>query len=206
MDKEASNANGYTWMANTFQKVDGTDTKLSDLSFKENLAPSAAKLYLLSKTGATLVDENGNENPLIKPTKQEVDEMWENHVKMVNKARKNKFMAEKIRKNDEEHYYISLLYLLMTKSNYATEHLMAKPPAKTLVAEIVKEMNGIYNKFTTKEKKRVRQIMKKYYSWWKVRLKEKDYSKREVQFNLHCCNLDKFSLSKTKVKECEFEI
>jgi hypothetical protein len=59
MDKEASNANGYTWMVNTFQKVDGTVTKLSDLSFKENLAPTAAKLYLLSKTGATLTDTNG---------------------------------------------------------------------------------------------------------------------------------------------------
>ena len=59
MDKAADNASGYTWMANTFQKVDGTVTKLSDLSFKENLAPTAAKLYLLSKTGATLVDANG---------------------------------------------------------------------------------------------------------------------------------------------------
>jgi len=59
MDKAADNASGYTWMANTFQKVDGTVTKLSDLSFKENLAPTAAKLYLLDKAGATLVDANG---------------------------------------------------------------------------------------------------------------------------------------------------
>ena len=60
MDKAADNVSGYTWMVNTFQKVDGTTLKLSDLSIKENLNPTVAKLYLLSSSGATLVDDNGN--------------------------------------------------------------------------------------------------------------------------------------------------
>ena len=47
-------------MVNTFQKIDGTTLKLSDLSIKENLNPTVARLYLLSKTGATLLDEGGN--------------------------------------------------------------------------------------------------------------------------------------------------
>ena len=57
MNKEADNVSGYTWMVNTFEKVDGTTVKLSDLSIKENLAPTVAKLYLMSKSGATAVDE-----------------------------------------------------------------------------------------------------------------------------------------------------
>ena len=58
-------------MANTFQKVDGSTLKLSDFTIKENLAPTAATLYLLSKTGATLVDEGGNKCAYIylNPTK-----------------------------------------------------------------------------------------------------------------------------------------
>ena len=60
MDKVADNVSGYTWMVNTFQKIDGTTLKLSDLSIKENLNPTVARLYLLSKTGATLLDEGGN--------------------------------------------------------------------------------------------------------------------------------------------------
>ena len=59
-NEAAENASGYTWMANTFQKVDGSTVKLSDFTIKENLNPTVAMLYLLSKTGATLVDEKGN--------------------------------------------------------------------------------------------------------------------------------------------------
>ena len=44
---------GYTWVANTFEKVDGSVTKLSDLAFEPAPAPTAVKLYLLSKSGAT---------------------------------------------------------------------------------------------------------------------------------------------------------
>ena len=46
-------------MVNTFQKVDGSTTKLSDFTIKENLNPTVAKLYLLDKAGATLIDKNG---------------------------------------------------------------------------------------------------------------------------------------------------
>ena len=56
MDKSAEASNGYTWMTATFQKVDGSGIKLSDLTIKESQLPTAIKLYLLSKNGATDVD------------------------------------------------------------------------------------------------------------------------------------------------------
>ena len=59
MDKVAENVSGYTWMVNTFQKVDGSVTKLSDFSIKENLNPTVAKLSLLDKDGATAKEESG---------------------------------------------------------------------------------------------------------------------------------------------------
>ena len=59
MDKVADNVSGYTWMVNTFQKVDGSVTKLSDFSIKENLNPTVAKLSLLDKDGATAKEESG---------------------------------------------------------------------------------------------------------------------------------------------------
>ena len=50
---KAAEVSGYTWVANTFEKVDGSVTKLSDLAFEPAPAPTAVKLYLLSKSGAT---------------------------------------------------------------------------------------------------------------------------------------------------------
>ena len=44
-------------MANTFEKVDGTVTKLCDFALLESQIPTAVQLYLMSKTGATLVDD-----------------------------------------------------------------------------------------------------------------------------------------------------
>ena len=65
MNKAAENANGYTWMANTFQKVDGSVTKLSDFSLSESQAPTAVKLYLLNAAGATLKDKDGKEQSFV---------------------------------------------------------------------------------------------------------------------------------------------
>ena len=60
-DKDASipaiNASGYTWMGNVMP----TDMKLSDFSLVESQAPTGVKLYKLSKTGATLIDEDGKQ-------------------------------------------------------------------------------------------------------------------------------------------------
>ena len=58
-------------MVNTFQKVDGSTVKLSDFTIKENLNPTVATLYLLSKSGATAIDKDGKECAYIylNPTK-----------------------------------------------------------------------------------------------------------------------------------------
>ena len=61
MDKAADNANSYTWMANTFKKVDGSVVKLKDFSVKEAQAPVAVKLYFLNNNGATKPDAEGRD-------------------------------------------------------------------------------------------------------------------------------------------------
>ena len=50
---KAAEASGYTWVANTFEKVDGSVTKLCDLAFDPAPTPTAVKLYKLNKNGAT---------------------------------------------------------------------------------------------------------------------------------------------------------
>ena len=48
---DAANASGYSWTGNVMP----TDLMLKDLSLLESQAPTAVKLYKLSKTGATAV-------------------------------------------------------------------------------------------------------------------------------------------------------
>jgi hypothetical protein len=62
---KTADANGYTWMVNTFQKVDGSTTKLSDLAIAESQLPTAVNLYLLSSTGATAVDSDGRQQKFV---------------------------------------------------------------------------------------------------------------------------------------------
>ena len=52
-------------MVNTFQKVDGSTTKLSDLAIAESQLPTAVNLYLLSSTGATAVDSDGRQQKFV---------------------------------------------------------------------------------------------------------------------------------------------
>ena len=77
MNKAAENASGYSWMVNTFQKVDGTTTKLSDFTLSEAQAPTAVKLYFLNKNGATVADELGRKGFVyVHPDKCTASNAW----------------------------------------------------------------------------------------------------------------------------------
>ena len=64
-NKAAENANSYSWVANTFEKVGGGVVKLSDFSLSESQAPTAVTLFLLGSNGANLKDGNGNSQTFV---------------------------------------------------------------------------------------------------------------------------------------------
>ena len=65
MNKAAENANSFSWIANTFQKVGGGVVKLSDFSLSESQLPTAVSIFLLGSNGANLKDEGGNSQTFI---------------------------------------------------------------------------------------------------------------------------------------------
>ena len=64
-NKAAENASAYSWVANTFEKVDGSVVKLSDFSLSESQVPTAVTLFLLGSNGANLKDANGNSQTFV---------------------------------------------------------------------------------------------------------------------------------------------
>jgi len=64
-NKTADNASSYSWVANTFKKVDGGVVKLSDFSLSESQAPTAVTVFLLGANGANLKDANGNSQTFV---------------------------------------------------------------------------------------------------------------------------------------------
>ena len=65
MNKSAENASAYSWIANTFEKVDGTTVKLKDFSLSENQLPTAVTVFLLDANGANLKDASGNSQTFV---------------------------------------------------------------------------------------------------------------------------------------------
>ena len=64
-NKAAENANSFSWIANTFEKVGGGVVKLSDFSLSESQAPTAVSIFLLGSNGANLKDESGNSQTFV---------------------------------------------------------------------------------------------------------------------------------------------
>ena len=59
-NRAAENANSFSWIANTFEKVDGSVVQLKDFSLSESQIPTAVTLFLLGSNGANLKDKDGN--------------------------------------------------------------------------------------------------------------------------------------------------
>ena len=64
-NKTADNASSFSWIANTFEKVDGSAVKLKDFSLSESQLPTAVQVFLLGSNGANLKDADGNEQTFV---------------------------------------------------------------------------------------------------------------------------------------------
>ena len=64
-NKTADNASSFSWIANTFEKVDGSAVKLKDFSLSESQLPTAVQVFLLGSNGANLKDAEGNEQTFV---------------------------------------------------------------------------------------------------------------------------------------------
>ena len=64
-NKAADNASGYSWIANTFEKVDGSVVQLKDFSLSESQIPTAVSLFILGSNGANLKDKDGNSQTFV---------------------------------------------------------------------------------------------------------------------------------------------
>jgi len=64
-NKTADNASSFSWIANTFEKVDGSVVKLKDFSLSESQLPTAVTVFLLGGNGANLKDADGNSQTFV---------------------------------------------------------------------------------------------------------------------------------------------
>jgi len=64
-NKTADNASSFSWIANTFEKVDGSVVKLKDFSLSESQLPTAVTVFLLGDNGANLKDADGNSQTFV---------------------------------------------------------------------------------------------------------------------------------------------
>ena len=64
-NKAAENVSSFSWIANTFEKVDGSVVQLKDFSLSESQIPTAVTLFLLGSGGANLKDKDGNDQTFV---------------------------------------------------------------------------------------------------------------------------------------------
>ncbi len=149
-----------------------------------------------------LRDENGNSNPITKPKKDELDAMWEQHVKMVEERRNRLCMKIIIRNANIKQYAESLFLLLMAKASKIDGLNETKLRKKAKIEDLKQEIVSIYLKFTFKEKRMVNRALKNYKQRWIKRIGNEQYEQSEVEFNLRCCEMVK-DIIKGKTEQLE---
>lgn len=148
-------------------------------------------------------DENGNFVPLIKPTKEQLEPVWEEHKSKIEAKRNRFFMRMIIKKANLDQYARSLFFFLMTKASKIDEFQLNSTPNEGKIHNLILEIKETYKSYTRQEKKLVVKILKNYLLRWTKRIGNEEFEQSEVAFNLRCCNMVKEIISKKLITECE---
>lgn len=187
VDKLISGADGMNWGS---QKV---------------MMKSGFTFYEIEKDGDVdlilkLKDENGELQPIHKPTKEELAPIWEQHMDMVKKAHSRFILRMIVKRNEKKHYYKSLMFLLLTK---ASEILQTNKNHKNKIELIKQDIVSTFNQFDKNEKRGFAKSFKAYIKRWTKRVGDKDFDQTDVDFYLKCCEIVECSINKSCVCQQE---
>lgn len=154
-----------------------------------------------------LYDQNGNPLKIVKPTKQQLEPVWNAHMQIVKNKHQNPDMMNIVKNCTKEHYGNGLFYLLMTRASKIINLQESEWQNSQTIKNLKKEICEIFAQFTispTKnwfnERELFAQSLNSFKNRWQKRIGNCDFNQNDIMFNLNCC-----LLVEEQVKPCSIQ-
>ena len=138
-----------------------------------------------------LKDKNGQSIVLTKPSKDELESIWQNHIKIIQNAHKTESIREKKEIAEKNHYGDALVFLLLNRASKILLYGNCEQEKLTILKNDIKNIYSKFkiNKLGYNEIELFKERFISFQNRWQERVGNLSFNQENVEFNLKCCDI-----------------